>query len=132
MDTLRLRYVERKVSISQTKSIQLSNEYLFVGKDIKVYCENATLQDINGKRLHSFFGILRLVSSVLGSTLCTPFYILILYIMIERQVCVRVVQRNLSKAVRVQGSERSVCVRFAFGYFFSIFIDPFNNKNPCF
>jgi len=49
MDTLRLRYVERKVSISQTKSIQLSNEYLFVGKDIKVYDENATLQDINGK-----------------------------------------------------------------------------------
>ncbi len=49
MDTLRLRYVERKVSISQTESIQLSNEYLFVGKDIKVYDENATLQDINGK-----------------------------------------------------------------------------------
>ena len=49
MDTLRLRYVERKVSILQTESIQLSNEYLFVGKDIKVYDENATLQDINGK-----------------------------------------------------------------------------------
>ena len=49
MDTLRLRYVERMVSISQTESIQLSNEYLFVGKDIKVYDENATLQDINGK-----------------------------------------------------------------------------------
>ena len=32
-----------------------------------------------------------------------------------RQVCVRVVQRNLSKAARVQGSERSVCVRFASG-----------------
>ena len=49
MDTLRLQYVERKISISQTESIQLSNEYLFVGKDIKVYDENATLQDINGK-----------------------------------------------------------------------------------
>jgi len=49
MYTLRLRYVKRKVSISQTESIQLSNEYLFVGKDIKVYDENATLQDINGK-----------------------------------------------------------------------------------
>ena len=32
-----------------------------------------------------------------------------------RQVCVRVVQRNLSKAARVQGSERSVCVGFASG-----------------
>jgi hypothetical protein len=71
------------------ESIQLPNEYLFVGKDIKVYGENATLQDINGKRLHSFSGIRRLVSYVLESTLCTPFYILILYIMIERQVCVR-------------------------------------------
>ena len=62
MDTLRLRYVERKVSISQTESIHMTNEYLFVGKDIKVYDENATLQDINGKWLHSFFGICRLVS----------------------------------------------------------------------
>ena len=115
MDTLRLRYVERKVSISQTESIQLSNEYLFVGKDIKVYGENATLQDINGKRLHSFFGILRLVSSVLGSTLCTPFYILILYIMIERQVCVRFALELCNGISQKPYGCRVLSVRFASG-----------------
>ncbi len=30
MDTLRLRYDKRKVFISQTQSIHMSNEYLFV------------------------------------------------------------------------------------------------------